>query len=120
MSRQKSTIFVLILGFLTGIAIWTVGSQSAWAEQQPVAVNSSEELIALSDQQLSEVAAGDFAMALEDFNITVQGNEAGFFTMDIAQNAFNQAQGVFTTLQTVNSVVDLTVVVNIFLDGPSL
>jgi len=34
--------------------------------------------------------------------------------MDIANSAFGGAQGVFTTLQTVNSAVNLDVVVNIY------
>ena len=82
-------------------------------------VPSSQEATALSDSELDEVSAGDFAMALDRFDLTIHDNQAGRFTMDIAEGAFNAAQGVFTTLQAVNSAVDLTVVVNIFLNSGS-
>jgi len=72
-------------------------------------------LQALSDAELDQVAAGELLMTLEDFNVFVHNNEAGFFTMDIASSAFSGAQGVFTTLQTVNSAVDLNLVVNVYL-----
>jgi hypothetical protein len=84
---------------------------------QDVVVASGPDLMALSDEELGEIAAGDVQMTVEDLSVFVHDNEAGYFTMDIAQGAFNGAQGVFTTLQTVNSAVDLNVVVNIYLSG---
>ena len=73
-------------------------------------------LVALSDQDLEGVTGGEFELALEGFDILIADNEAGMFTMDIAQSAFQSAQGIFTTLQAVNSAVDLTVIVNIYVD----
>jgi hypothetical protein len=71
----------------------------------------------LSDEELGGIEAGNIAFDLEDFNVAIQDNEAGVFTLDIAHSAFGGAQGVFTTLQAVNSAVDLTVIVNIYLNG---
>ena len=71
----------------------------------------------LSDAELGEVNAGDFQVALDGFNVAIENNEAGLFTLDIAQSAFNGATGLFTTLQAVNSAVDLTVIVNIYING---
>lgn len=87
------------------------------------------DMVALSDEELAEVSAGDFelrdlSLTLnrngEVFDVNLQNNVADRFTLDIAQGAFNSAQGVFTTLQTVNSAVDLSVVVNIFFNGQNL
>jgi len=69
----------------------------------------------LNDDELSDVMAGEFKMNMNNFDVRIQDNQAGQFNFDIAQNAFHGAQGVFTTLQTVNSAVDLTVIVNIYL-----
>jgi len=82
----------------------------AWAADEPVL---------LSDAELSEVSAGE-QITLEDFDVSVYDNSAGYFTMDIAHSAFNGAQGVFTTLQTVNSSVDLNLIVNIYLGQQQL
>lgn len=74
----------------------------------------------LSDSELAEVSAGDLSFTemieLGEFDAFISQNEAGFFTMDIAPHAFNGAQGFFTTVQAVNSAVDLNLIVNIFLD----
>lgn len=69
----------------------------------------------MDDDELSDVRAGEFKMNMNNFDVLIQDNQAGQFKFDIAQNAFHGAQGVFTTLQTVNSAVDLTVIVNIYL-----
>jgi hypothetical protein len=73
----------------------------------------------LSDEELAGVTAGDFSVNLDGFDVVIQENAASAFTLDIAQSAFNSAQGVFTTLQAVNSAVNLSVVVNIYLNGQS-
>ena len=80
------------------------------------------ELVALTDEELAEVSAGDFElsdfeMSVNGFDVTLQDNGASMFTMDIAQNAFDSAQGVFTTLQAVNSAVQMSLVVNIYING---
>jgi hypothetical protein len=75
--------------------------------------------MALDDHQLSDVRAGDFEFGLEGFDISVSDNEAGLLTLDIAQNAFENARGLFTTLQAVNSAVNLNLIVNIYLNGLS-
>lgn len=74
-------------------------------------------LVTLSDEELDGVTGGDFELALEGFDILIGDNEAGMFSMDIAQNAFDSASGIFTTLQAVNSAVNLSVIVNIYLNG---
>ncbi len=71
--------------------------------------------LAMDDAQLADVEAGDFQVALEGFEVLIQDNSAGEFTMSIAESAFGSAQGLFTTIQAVNSAVDLTIIVNIFL-----
>ncbi len=70
---------------------------------------------AMNDDELSDIRAGEFKMNMGNFDVLIQDNQAGQFKFDIAQNAFHGAQGVFTTLQAVNSAVDLTVIVNIYL-----
>ena len=79
----------------------------------------------LSDAELAEVSAGDLGDLTENielgaFDVFVSQNEAGMFTMDIAQHAFDGAQGFFTTVQAVNSAVSLNMIVNIFLDQSAL
>jgi hypothetical protein len=74
-------------------------------------------LVALTDEQLETVSGGDYELALEGFEVLIAENEAGYFTMDIAQNAFDGAQGLFTTLQAVNSAVNLSVIVNIYVNS---
>ena len=79
----------------------------------------------LSDAELAEVSAGDLGDLTENielgaFDVFLSQNEAGMFTMDIAQNAFDGAQGFFTTVQAVNSAVSLNMIVNIFLDQSAL
>lgn len=73
----------------------------------------------LSDDELAEVTAGEFAVSLDGFDVVIQDNQAGTFTLDIAQSAFDSAQGVFTTLQAINSAVNLSVIVNIYLNNNS-
>lgn len=111
LSLRKLSLFVI-----TALAAWAVFP--AWGPGSQATVAAAE-LTALSDDELGEIEGGELLMSLEDFDVFVHDNEAGMFTMDIAQSAFNGAQGVFTTLQTVNSAVDLNVVVNIYLtSGP--
>ena len=74
----------------------------------------------LSDAELADVSAGDLEFALGEFDVFVSDNEAGFFTMDIAQQAFGGAEGIFTTVQAVNSAVDLNLIVNIYLNQQAL
>ena len=71
----------------------------------------------MDDQALSQVNAGSFEFMMDDFDVLISNNQAGLFNLDIANSAFNGAQGIFTTLQTVNSAVDLTIIVNIFLNN---
>lgn len=75
-----------------------------------------DELASLSDDELAGVRAGDYQITLDRFDVMIQDNQAGQFTMDISEAAFNGAQGVFTTLQTVNSAVDMSVIVNIYVN----
>ena len=99
--------------------------RSSWAESAtlPKVDNGGiVETATLSDEELSEVSAGDFdlkdfEMNYNGFDVTLDHNTADRFRFDIAQNAFDSARGVFTTLQAVNSAVDLTVVVNITING---
>ena len=82
----------------------------------------SNGLVVLKDEDLGDVSAGDFQpsdlkLTLDQFNVSIQNNQAGLFTFDIGQSAFQNAQGIFTTLQLVNSAVDLNLIVNIFLNG---
>lgn len=82
-----------------------------------IALDAPQEtgMMGLSDDQLADVSAGDFQTMLKDFNVNISDNQAGAFTLDIGQTAFGGANGIFTTLQAVNSAVDLTVIVNIYL-----
>ena len=82
--------------------------------------NASGEMVTLSDEDLEGVTGGDYELALEGFDILIGDNEAGQFTMDIAQGAFDNAQGIFTTVEAVNSAVNLNVIVNIYLNTPSI
>jgi hypothetical protein len=77
------------------------------------------EAMLLSDEDLAGVTAGEFSVNLDGFDVVIQDNAAGAFTLDIAQSAFGGAQGVFTTLQAVNSAVNLSVIVNVYLNGQS-
>ena len=103
-------------GVLMATLVFLAGMQPVRAAQE-AAVPTNQELAALSDEELGQVAAGDFQMNMENFDVMIHDNQAGRFSMDIAQGAFNAAQGVFTTLQAVNSAVDLQVTVNIFLNN---
>jgi hypothetical protein len=71
---------------------------------------------AMSDEELGGIHAGEIGLSLDGWEILVQNNDAGFFTLDIAESAFGQAQGLFTTLQAVNSAVNMNVIVNIYLN----
>lgn len=100
----------------------SLSSSSAQANLSSQGEAGSNGAIALSDEELGDVSAGDFQpndlkLTLDQFNVSIQNNQAGLFTFDIGQNAFQGAQGIFTTLQLVNSAVDLNVIVNIFLNG---
>ena len=125
---------ILLLLVLCGMFL-IGGAQNSWAAQasQPEASYRSDsealELVALDDEELAGVSAGDFSVKDieltlnqdgQNFTVDLQNNRAERFSMDIAQSAFGSAQGVFTTLQTVNSVVDLSVVVNIVINGQTL
>ena len=103
-----------VLAFLGCLVLWGAAFQPAHAAEQDLLTLNGQEFVALTDEELGQVSAGDLQVSLEDFDVMISGNEAGLFTMDIASSAFNNAQGVFTTLMAVNSAVDLTVVVNIF------
>lgn len=85
--------------------------------------------IPLSDAELSTITGGvteiniqvvNDVITLEqggEFLTFLQGNAAFDFNQGISGNAFRGAEGVFTTLQAVNSVIQLDMVVNIYLDG---
>ena len=121
-NRLSARPAVFTFSFLSSLATLLIclAVQPVWASQQPVLADG-QQLVAMSDEELGGVAGGDLKMlSLDNFNVMVQNNQAGLFTMDIAQGAFDQAQGVFTTVQAVNSVVDLSVVVNIYLNGKTL
>lgn len=109
---------LIVLAFVAWGMAWAACPQPAAADQGMALVAqdqfNDQGLTALTDEELGEVSAGDLQLSLEDFDVMISGNEAGLFTMDIASSAFNNAQGVFTTLMAVNSAVDLTVIVNIF------
>jgi len=102
------------------------GQEPAAFGQEPVAPQHAEvaeavdadldQLASLSDEELAGVSAGDYQITLDRFDVMIQDNQAGQFTMDISEAAFNGAQGVFTTLQTVNSAVDISVIVNIYVN----
>lgn len=115
MSRRVRFIFLCLIGLLVAAA--NPCAFAADSSNEAAAVG----MVALDDDQLASVNAGefslsDFAVKFQGFDVSIHDNEAGDFSLDIAQSAFNGAQGVFTTLQTVNSAVDLTVIVNIFLN----
>lgn len=113
MLRRNLNLFRLI-GF---VGVFIVGIVAAgWGGCIPQAWADSGGLIVLSDEELSQVSGGDFTTTLEDLNISIQRNSASEFTMDISEFAFQNAQGVFTTLQTVNSAVNLNMIVNIYLN----
>ena len=103
-----------VLALLGCVILWGAASQPAHAAEQDLQTLNGQEVTVLTDEELSQVSAGDLQMSLEDLDVFIHNNEAGLFTMDIATSAFENAQGVFTTLMAVNSAVDLTVVVNIF------
>lgn len=95
-------------------ALVTIQRTVRQAEPVVLAQADVRESGALNDEELSDVCAGEFQLNLDNFDVVIQDNQAGQFKVDIAQNAFRGAQGVFTTLQAVNSAVDLTVIVNIY------
>ncbi|MBI3996972.1 MAG: hypothetical protein HY352_04865 [Candidatus Omnitrophica bacterium] len=99
-------------------ALVTIQRTVRQAEPVVLAQADVHEPGALNDEELSEIRAGEFQLNLDNFDVVIQDNQAGQFKVDIAQNAFRGAQGVFTTLQAVNSAVDLTVIVNIYLGPP--
>ena len=76
--------------------------------------------VLLSDDELGQVTGGrqlDFEVDSSGGVVTmIYGNEAKNFSFDIGSNAFRDAQGVFTTLGFANSVVDLNLVVNIYIN----
>ena len=87
-------------------------------------VNRSVEAAApviLSDDELGEVRGGDLDIVFDGktamFTSSVADNAARNFSMTVDQSAFAGAQGIFTTLQAVNSAVNLNVIVNIYLTG---
>ena len=110
--RERLTWILAVLLLLTAPM-----SLAEAANQQP---SPAGEPALLSDEELAEVTAGEFAINLDGFDVVIQDNQAGTFTLDIAQSAFGGAQGVFTTLQAVNSAVNLSVIVNIYLNGPNI
>ena len=97
-------------------ALPSVPAASAVRTQVALAPLTPDGAVAMSDQELGQVSAGDFEVNLGTFDVLIDNNQAGMFTLDIARSAFGGAQGLFTTLQAVNSAVDLTVIVNIFLN----
>ena len=82
-------------------------------------IPQSMDIAELNDEELSAVTAGQFAINVEGFDVTIQDNQAGDFTLDIAQNAFDSASGLFTTVQAVNSAVSLSMIVNIYINQPT-
>lgn len=80
--------------------------------------------IELSDAELDEVWGGDLdavEVLYEGQVLTfVQGNQAHHFDVSIGSYAFQNAQGVITNVQAVNSAVNLNIVVNIYLNGGNL
>ncbi|PIQ84482.1 MAG: hypothetical protein COV75_02015 [Candidatus Omnitrophica bacterium CG11_big_fil_rev_8_21_14_0_20_63_9] len=69
----------------------------------------------MSDEELAEVSAGDIDVDLGALDVILQDNLASHFGLNISSNAFQSAQGLFTTIQAVNSAVNLKLIVNIFL-----
>lgn len=78
---------------------------------------NSDNLITLSDEELAGFSAGEMEFSLDEFLLRIEGNSADMFSMGIAESAFAGAGGIFTTLQAVNSAVNMTLIVNIWLDG---
>ena len=108
--RSRMTRWILVRLLITlcvGLAPVPV-----FAAQLPDSMQMAE----LNDEELSVVTAGEFAINIEGFDVVIQDNEASGFTMNIAQDAFNNAQGIFTTVQAVNSAVNLSMIVNIYLN----
>lgn len=69
----------------------------------------------MSDEELAQVSAGDIDVDLGALDVILQDNLASQFGLNISSNAFQSAQGLFTTIQAVNSAVNLKLIVNIFL-----
>lgn len=75
-----------------------------------------DEMVLLSDEELSQVRAGDLDIEVLGDTVTfIEGNQARSVSFNIGDRAFSRAEGVFTTLMAVNSAVDLSVVVNVYL-----
>lgn len=91
-----------------------LGMLAAMPQTASAASPEEEFAVPLNDAELAEFTAGATEVNLKEFDVTIQDNTAGMFTLDIAQSAFDNAQGIFTTLQTVNSAVDMTLIVNIY------
>ncbi len=106
---------------LIGVLLLGLHTKAIAADFSDGGAADTSGMVALDDEQLADVSAGefnlsDFSVDFKNFSVSLQDNEASDFTLNIAQNAFGGAHGVFTTLQAVNSAVDLTVIVNIFLN----
>jgi len=100
-----------LFGLLVLACLWVLmaGGQSSWA--------ASPDLMLLSDEELDQISgAGEIQLTKGDFDVFIGENQLGQFQLDIAPTAFQNAQGFFTTLQAVSSAVDLTVIVNIYLN----
>ena len=78
---------------------------------------NSDNLTTLSDEELAGFSAGEIAVSLDEFLVQMEGNSASMFDIGISESAFAGAGGIFTTLQAVNSAVNMTLIVNIWLDG---
>lgn len=96
----------------------TPPQEASVAQEISFPFEAAMELASLSDNELDGYSAGETQVILDDFFITIDNNSADLFTMSIAQDAFGGAQGLFTTIQAVNSAINMTMIVNIWLTGP--
>lgn len=116
----KRQLFSLWQRVLLGGALFLC-PMTSWAE--------SAGPVALSDEELGEITAGATTINVQVENDVItleqggemvtlmQGNLALDFLQGIGGNAFRGAEGVMATVQAVNSVIDLDVIVNIYLNG---
>ena len=120
-SKGLSYVVVASLALILSLTTPSIAMASPMHETKTGAETiTQEDFLAMTDDELAGVNAGVYDLQLPDFNVVLQNNEAGMFSLDISQEAFNGARGLFTTLQAVNSAVDLTVIVNIYLNGQQL
>jgi hypothetical protein len=90
----------------------------------PATVSAELGLVELSDAELDSIQGGFLDDMTYEFDgeilSFVGGNSAYGFDIGIGSNAFRSSEGIITTIQAVNSVIDLDIFVNIYLNGRGL